>query len=118
MLSADKNFRRIQRNPVHPSIAEKREQISDLCRRLHVRRLEVFGSAARGDDFDPAVSDADFLVEFEPHPPMGLFDAYFDLRDALSSLLGRDVDLISANAVRNPYVRASIDRSRELVHGA
>ena len=49
---------------------------------------------------------------------MGLFDAYFELRDALSSLLGREVDLISANAVRNPYVRASIDRSRELVHAA
>jgi hypothetical protein len=103
---------------MHPSIAEQRERIAGLCRRFHVRRLEVFGSAARGDDFDPDTSDADFLVEFEPDPPMGLFDAYFEFRDALSALLGRDVDLISAGAVRNPYVRASIDRSRELLHGA
>ena len=48
---------------------------------------------------------------------MGLFDAYFDFRDALSHLLDREVDLVSVNAVRNPYVRASIDRSRELLHG-
>ena len=48
---------------------------------------------------------------------MGLFDAYFELRDVLSRLLGRDVDLVSANAVRNPYVRPSIDRTRELLHG-
>jgi len=104
-------------NNMHPSIAQKREQISELCRRFHVRRLEVFGSAARGYDFDVATSDVDFLVEFEPDPPMGLFDAYFDLRDALSHLLDREVDLVSVNAVRNPYVRASIERSRELLHG-
>lgn len=105
-------------NQMHPSIAQKRRQISDICRRFHVRRLEVFGSAARGYDFDATTSDIDLLVEFEPEPPMGLFDAYFELRDALSRLLGRDVDLVSANAVRNPYVRASIDRTRELLHGA
>ena len=44
-------------------IALHREELRDLCRRFHVRRLEVFGSAARGD-FDPARSDIDFLVEF------------------------------------------------------
>jgi len=102
---------------MHLSIAQKREQISELCRRFHVRRLEVFGSAARGCDFDVATSDVDFLVEFEPDPPMGLFDAYFDLRDALAHLLDREVDLVSVNAVRNPYVRVSIERSRELLHG-
>jgi len=48
---------------MHPSIAAKRPKIVEICRRFHVRRLEVFGSAARGDDFDPACSDADFLVE-------------------------------------------------------
>jgi uncharacterized protein len=104
---------------MHPSIAEKRDQIQALCRRFHVRRLEVFGSAAGGAvDFDPATSDADFLVQFEPAPPQGLFDAYFDLRQSLSTLLGREVDLIVTGAVRNPYVRATIEQSRELIHGA
>lgn len=104
---------------MHPSIAEKRDQIQALCQRFHVRRLEVFGSAAGdGVDFDFATSDADFLVEFEPTPLDGRFDAYFDLRQSLSSLLGREVDLVVAGAIRNPYVRATIEQNRELIHGA
>jgi uncharacterized protein len=39
-----------------------------LCRRFHVRRLDVFGSAARGD-FDPEHSDVDFIVEFDRSAP-------------------------------------------------
>ena len=45
-----------------PLIAERRSQIADICRRFGVRRLAVFGSAARGQDFDPGRSDVDFLV--------------------------------------------------------
>lgn len=103
---------------MHPSIATKRNQMSDLCRRFRVRRLEVFGSAARGDDFDPDTSDADFLVEFDSDPQLNVFDAYFELQQGLSALLGRDVDLVSVAAVRNPYVRRAIEQSRELVHGS
>ena len=49
---------------MHAEIAQRKEQLIALCRRYDVGRLEVFGSAARGFDFDPAASDADFLVEF------------------------------------------------------
>ncbi|MEA3277918.1 MAG: nucleotidyltransferase domain-containing protein [Pseudomonadota bacterium] len=103
---------------MHPSIASKKPQIAEVCRNFHVRRLEVFGSAARGDDFDPERSDADFLVEFESDTPVSLFDAYFGLQRALETLLGREVDLITLSAIDNPFVRASIDQSRELVHDA
>ena len=57
---------------MHPEIEQKRPAISRICRQHHVRRLEVFGSAARGIDFDPASSDADFLVEFSPESSKGL----------------------------------------------
>jgi predicted nucleotidyltransferase len=103
---------------MHPSIAAKQAQIAKICRRFHVRRLEVFGSAARGNDFDPARSDADFLVEFENASPISQFSAYFGLENGLRALLGRDVDLVSPSAVDNPFVRASIDRSRELIYGS
>jgi predicted nucleotidyltransferase len=83
-----------------------------------VRRLEVFGSAARSDDFDPAGSDADFLVEFESDSPVSLFNAYVGLERELRALLGRDVDLVSPSAVVNPFVHASIDRNRELIYGS
>lgn len=42
-------------------LEEKRTAIADLCKRYHVRRLDVFGSAAAGP-FDPQESDVDFLV--------------------------------------------------------
>jgi hypothetical protein len=94
-----------------------RKQIEALCRRFHVRRLEVFGSALR-DDFDPARSDVDFLVEFEANPDINIFEAYFDLRRQLCELLGRPVDLVMPSGIRNPYVRAGIEAHRELVYAA
>jgi predicted nucleotidyltransferase len=104
---------------MHPSIQQHQAAIAELCRRYHVRRLDVFGSAARGDDFDSACSDADFLVEFAaaPEPPPSL-QTFFDLRQELAQLIGRDVDLAETAVLRNPYLRASIDSSRELVYAA
>ncbi len=104
---------------MHPAIGDKREALAALCGRFGVRRLEVFGSAARGVDFDAARSDADFLVEFaaDSDAPSPLA-AFFGFRDALSALLGRPVDLVEPGAVRNPYLRSSIERSRELVYAA
>ncbi len=92
-------------------------EIAALCRRFHVRRLELFGSAAR-DDFDPERSDVDFLVEFEPRHRLHAFDDYFDLKEGLEHLLGCPVDLVVEKAIRNPYFRAEIDRAREPVYGS
>lgn len=95
-----------------------REELLALCRRFHVRRLDLFGSAARGD-FDPERSDIDFLVEFDCGYPESLsFNTYFDLKEALEALLGRPVDLVEPSALRNPYLQASIDASRELIFEA
>ena len=97
--------------------AAHRTEIAALCRQFGVRRLDLFGSAARGDDFT-ADSDLDFLVEFEAgFEPVALAD-FFGLRDALASLFGRKVDLVMANAIRNPLLRAAIERSRVSLHGA
>ncbi len=101
---------------MHKMIADKRDRLAELCRRYDVVRLDVFGSAARGTDFDPATSDADFLVEFKPESELPPFDRYFDLLDELRSTLGRPVDLVELRAIRNPYLRESIDRSREVIY--
>jgi uncharacterized protein len=98
-------------------IALHREELWALCHRFHVRRLDLFGSAARGD-FDPERSDIDFLVEFDRgHPEALSFNTYFGFKEALA-LLGRSVDLVEPGAVRNPYLKASIEASREPVLGA
>ena len=78
-----------------------------LCRRFGVHRLDVFGSAV-DDRFDPARSDIDLLVEFQPMPPGGYAAAYFGLRDALGALFERSVDLVTESALKNPYLRRRI----------
>ena len=103
---------------MHPAISEKRADIAALCRQYGVKRLEVFGSAARGTDFDPARSDADFLVEFGPGCSTDLLGDYFRLKDELTGILGREVDLIEFGALRNPYVIEGINEDRELLYAA
>jgi uncharacterized protein len=99
-------------------IALHREELQALCRRFHVRRLDLFGSAARGD-FDPERSDVDFLVEFDRGHPEGLsLETYFGFKEALEALLDRPVDLVEPGAISNPYLKASIDASREVVFEA
>lgn len=65
------------------------ESLRDICRRNHIRRLAVFGSALR-PDFRPG-SDVDILVEFEPGHVPGF--GFFSIQDELSQLFGREVDL-------------------------
>jgi predicted nucleotidyltransferase len=102
---------------MHPAIAQHRSGISAICQRYRIIRLEVFGSAARSDDFNPASSDADFLVEFAPDAQPGL-EAFFGAKADFERLLGRGVDLVEPGAVRNPYVLASINHNREAVYAA
>ena len=103
---------------MHAAIADKREELAELCRCYGVARLEVFGSAARATDFDPQSSDADFLVEFDPDSGLAPFDQFFDLAEALRRTLERQVDLVESGTVRNPYLRAAVNRSRELVYAS
>lgn len=100
-----------------PLIEAHRSEIAELCRRYQVQRLDVFGSAARVTDFDPARSDVDLLVRYLPEREPD-FGAYLELRDALADRLGRPVDLVMDTAVENPFIRAGIERSRQPVYAA
>jgi uncharacterized protein len=62
-----------------------RQELIELCRKYRVRRLEVFGSAARGD-FDEASSDVDLLVEFEDMAHADRADAYLGFLTAAQAL--------------------------------
>ncbi len=101
---------------VHPSIERVRSEIEALCRRLGIRSLELFGSAA-GPGFDPDRSDVDVLVDLGPRATdsSGL---YFELKEELERLLGRTVDLVVDDAVVNPYLRRSIDEQRVALYAA
>lgn len=90
--------------------------ISEICRRYGVRQLELFGSATT-DAFDPHRSDLDFLLEFDGNPS-DLFNRYFDLKESLEALCGRDVDLVMIGAMENPYFIESVNKTRQLVYAA
>jgi uncharacterized protein len=102
---------------MHPAIDQHRNEISSICKRYRVRKLDVFGSAARKVDFKINSSDADFLIEFEPDVQVGL-DQLMGIKTELEKLLGRNVDLIEPEAVLNPFVKASIQRHQESVYAA
>lgn len=102
---------------MHPIVEEKRDAILELCRRHRLMRLDLFGSAAT-DEFDPASSDIDFLVELEDLEPAAYSEAYFSLLEDLEALLGRSVDLVVESAVTNPYFRESIERTRTRLYAA
>jgi uncharacterized protein len=89
------------------------EQLQAISRQHRVKRLELFGSAARGE---PA-RDHDFLVEFEPMPALEHGRAYFALLHALELEVGK-VDLIELEAVKNPYFLESIKQDRVLLYAS
>lgn len=94
------------------------EAVRALCRKYGVVRLEVFGSATRGD-FDPEHSDVDLLVEFAQGTDLGPWMArYFELQDRLAALFGRDVDLVMAKGLRNPYLIQTIQRDRKVLYAS
>jgi predicted nucleotidyltransferase len=105
---------------MHRLLTSNLESLRELCRKHRVKNLWLFGSAVR-DDFDPARSDLDFLVEFEPQERNGFDDVYFRLEDDLKKLFNRDIDLIERHVIeqsKNPYRRESILESPELLYAA
>jgi hypothetical protein len=93
------------------------DAIADACRRHPVARLDAFGSVLRSD-YRPGESDIDLLVEFQPLDPASLYKAYFALLNDLRIGLASRVDLVMADAVRNPYVKQTIEASRQQIDAA
>lgn len=75
--------------------------------------MALFGSVLR-DDFRPD-SDVDVLVDFVPEATWSLFDIS-RMRLELSSLLGREADLVQPGGLRNPFRRRAILSNREVIY--
>ena len=95
----------------------KRDLIVAICRRFRVARLFAFGSALR-EDYRPGESDVDLLVEFEPMDGYDRANAYFDMVEDLEAALGTKVDLVMAGAVKNRYISAEIERTKQMLYAA
>lgn len=96
-------------------IEQQLTQITQLCRQYRVQRLDLFGSAARGT-FAPETSDFDFVARFADTRAIDYADRYLDFAEALERLLRRKVDVVTERAIRNPYFRAEIAQTRQVVY--
>jgi predicted nucleotidyltransferase len=98
-------------------IQRNQGELEKLCRRYRVQTLEVFGSASDGT-FDPARSDLDFLVRFAASEPRIHYECYFGMLEGLRALFAWSIDLVEADAMRNPYFIRCVEGSRRLLYAA
>jgi predicted nucleotidyltransferase len=93
----------------YQSIKELLQRIKpELAMKYHVKSLGLFGSVVR-DDFSPAKSDVDIIVEFSQ--PIGI--EFVDLADYLEFQIKRKVDLISKNGVKQNFYK---EIEREIIY--
>ena len=88
--------------------------LQSLCHQNKVKALYVFGSVL-SDKFNDQ-SDIDLIVDIDSNDPFEYADNYFNLKFALQDLLKRPIDLLENKAIKNPFLRKSIDRSKILVY--
>ena len=92
-------------------------QIHDLCKSHGVESLYLFGSAAKGTYTNS--SDIDFLVTFSKSVDLFHYaDNYFDLIEKLTTLLEREIDLVSEKTLNNPYLIRDINNSKIALYAA
>ena len=88
--------------------------LETFCQKWRVRELSLFGSVLR-DDFGPE-SDVDVLVSFAEDATWSLWD-FIAMGDELAAMIGRPVDLVEKEALRNPFRRDAILQTRKIIYG-
>jgi predicted nucleotidyltransferase len=97
--------------PLPPLLQAK---LQPLCERYGVERLELFGSAARGE-FDPTSSDLDFIVQMKGRREPGYARRFYEFAEAIEALYGRRVDLLTELMIKNPYFKAEVEKERRVL---
>jgi predicted nucleotidyltransferase len=91
------------------------EKVKQICSAYNVDTMYLFGSALNSN-FNPD-SDIDFLVKFKPIDLALYFDNYMNFKESLKKLLGREIDVLEEQTLKNPILINSINRSKELIYG-
>jgi len=97
-----------------PVVADIQAELIPVCQRYGVRRLDLFCSATKGT-FDSATSDLDFLVDLGEYGP-DVGTRYLELAEALDTLFGRSVDLMTVRTVQSAHFTAEIEASRQPIY--
>ncbi len=91
------------------------QKIISLCRKHKVSKLFVFGSILTNRFNDE--SDVDLVVSFNKSEVGDYFDNYFEFKYSLEDVLGREVDLLEEQTIKNPYLKKSVDTTKALIYG-
>ncbi|MBC8484588.1 MAG: nucleotidyltransferase domain-containing protein [Bacteroidetes bacterium] len=91
------------------------EQVRNICRDHKVERMYVFGSVLTRKFNEK--SDIDFLVKFGEVDLFYYFDNLLSLKENLENLLHKEVDILEEQALKNPYLKKSIDNNKVLIYG-
>jgi uncharacterized protein len=92
-----------------------KNQIQQLCQDHKVRTLYSFGSVNTARFTQE--SDVDLVVDFKTDDPLEYTDNYFDLKSELEKIFNRPIDLLESKAIKNPFLRERIDKTKVLVYG-
>lgn len=97
------------------AIANHIDKLKSICCKYNVDKIYLFGSALNSNFSEK--SDLDFLVKFKQIELSGYFENYLKLKDELKILLGREIDLVEEQTLKNPILISSINRNKELIYG-
>jgi predicted nucleotidyltransferase len=90
--------------------------LAALCEQYRIAKLYVFGSVANGD-FDKTTSDIDFLAQFKERAPTPDYvERFMGFERDLKALFNRPVDLLTVEGLKNPGLRKTVERTRELIY--
>lgn len=113
LMAKDILYNPVQKQHLYDRLTFDQDTLIDLCHRWQIQEFALFGSVLR-EDFRPD-SDIDVLLTFLPNDPWNLFDI-IDLKHELESLTNRSVDLTQKNLLRNPYRRAEILKTYQVLY--
>ena len=99
---------------LNPAVRPLVPAIIDACRRHGVVYAALVGSSTQPD---PAVTprDLDILVRFEPGWE-GHASRYFALKEELGLIVGKAVDLIESDAIRNPRLKSEFEHTKVVLY--
>ena len=92
-----------------------KNEINALCANHKVKSLYAFGSV-----LTPKFShhsDIDLIVDFDNVDVNEYADNYFDFKFSLQEIFNRPVDLLEAQAIKNPYFKQVVNQTKQLVYG-
>lgn len=98
-------------------VEDKKLEIAGICKDLKIKSFYAFGSVV-SENFTSS-SDIDVLISFADDISIDEYsENYFQLHYKLRELFHREVDIVTAQSLSNPYFIESINKSKVVIYEA